>query len=233
MAEPRPLASTITFAAAGVERDGRVVLGPLDLSLREGRIGILGLNGSGKSTLLKLINGLVRASQGSVRVDEFDPSSQPREVRRRIGYLFQNPDNQIVFPIVVEDVEFGPRNMGLARTEVSARALAALEHLGIGGLADRAVSQLSGGEKQLVALAGLLAMHPTTMLYDEPTAQLDLKNRNRVAEAIFALPQQAIIVSHDLDLIGACQRVVVLEAGQVVFDGGASAACDFYGECCR
>lgn len=233
MAEPASSRCTITFEAACVERDGRVVLGPLDLRLHEGRIGILGLNGSGKSTLLKLINGLVRTSSGAVCVDDFDPARQPREVRRQVGYLFQNPDNQIVFPVVVEDVEFGPRNMGLPKAEVASRARAALEQLAIGALAERAVSQLSGGEKQLVALAGLLAMEPRTVLYDEPTAQLDLRNRNRVVEAIFALPQQAIIVSHDLELIGACQRVLVLEAGRLVFDGEAEAAVRFYKDCCR
>ncbi len=219
-----PPRQTIQFDAVTVAREGRVALDGVSLRLDERRIGIVGLNGSGKSTLLKTIIGLVAPSAGRVTVDGLDPSAQARAVRATTGLLFQNPDNQIVFPIVADDLAFGLKNHGWSKAETRERAQAALARLGIEALAARRIHELSGGEKQLVALAGLLAVAPKTLLFDEPTSQLDLRNRNRLARLMAGLPEQLIVVAHDLDLLADFERVLVLEDGRVVFDGAAAAA---------
>jgi len=227
------LAQTIEFSAVSLVRDGRAALDGIDLRLAEARVGIVGLNGSGKSTLLKSIIGLVRPTSGTVTVDGRDSATEARAVRADTGFLFQNPDNQIVFPIVAEDLAFGLKNHGFAKAEIADRVAAALDRLGIAPLARRRIHELSGGEKQLVALAGVLAIRPKTVLFDEPTSQLDLKNRNRFRDALAALPEQAIVVAHDLDLLADFDRVVVIEAGRIVHDGAAVEALAVYRERCR
>ncbi len=224
---------TIAFADLAVERDGRRALDAVTATLTEPRVGIVGLNGSGKSTLLKTIVGLVRPTTGAVTVDGVDPTVDPRAVRAATGLLFQNPDNQIVFPIVADDLAFGLKNHGWGKAETAARVDAALDRLGIGPLARRRIHELSGGEKQLVALAGLLAVEPKTLLFDEPTSQLDLRNRNRFADLLADLPEQAIVVAHDLDLIATCGRVLVMAAGRIAFDGAADDAVAFHRERAR
>lgn len=210
---------TIRFDAVTVVRDGRPALADVTLRLDQHRIGVIGLNGSGKSTLLKAIIGLVAPSSGRVSVDGRDCVGEARAVRATTGLLFQNPDNQIVFPIVAEDLAFGLKNHGWGKAETRERTAAALARLGIEALATRRIHELSGGEKQLVALAGLLAIEPKTLLFDEPTSQLDLANRNRLARVVEALPEQLIVVAHDLDLLAGFDRAIVLEAGRVIFDG--------------
>src|SRR5690606_18082176 len=156
-------------------------------------IGVVGANGSGKSTLVRLLNGLALPASGSVRVDGLDTASRTREVRRKVGFVFQNPDNQIIYPVVAEDLAFGLRNLGVPRAEIEARVQAGLDRLGIGHLADRPSHGLSGGEKQMVALAAVLVMEPSVIVFDEPTTLLDLRNRNRLRDIISALPQSAIV----------------------------------------
>lgn len=221
---------TIVFDGVGVEREGRRALDGVSLTLSEARIGIVGLNGSGKSTLLKAIVGLVPVSRGALTVDGRDVAREARAVRAATGLLFQNPDDQIVFPIVADDLAFGLKNHGWSRAETATRVAGALARLGIEALARRRIHELSGGEKQLVALAGLLAIEPKTLLFDEPTSQLDLRNRNHFARLLHALPEQAIVVAHDLDLLADFERVIVLEAGRVAFDGAAAAAIAFHRE---
>ena len=170
-AAPQRRGQTIAFEAVSIEREGRRALDGVSLRFTEHRIGIVGLNGSGKSTLLRAIIGLVPASGGRITVEGRDVAAEARAVRATTGLLFQNPDNQIVFPIVAEDLAFGLKNHGWGRAETAARVAAALERLGIGALARRRIHELSGGEKQLVALAGLLAIEPATLLFDEPTSQ--------------------------------------------------------------
>ncbi|MER2604244.1 MAG: ABC transporter ATP-binding protein [Siculibacillus sp.] len=215
---------TIVFDDVSVVREGRIALRRVTLRLEERRIGIVGLNGSGKSTLLKTIIGLVRPSEGRISVDGRDAVGEAREVRAQTGFLFQNPDSQIVFPIVGEDLAFGLKNHGFSRKETAERVATALARLGIGALAEQRIHELSGGEKQLVALAGVLAIEPKTVLFDEPTSQLDLRNRNRIREVLARLPEQAIVASHDLDLLADFDRVLVIEAGRIVFDGAAAEA---------
>jgi len=220
----------VRFEQVVVERDGRKSLDIPELVLEQNRVGLIGLNGSGKSTLLRLINGLVTPSHGRVLVDGLDTREEGRAVRRRVGFIFQIPDNQIVYPIVAEDIAFGLRNIGVPKAQLPSQAQAALDRLGIGHLADRQSHLLSGGEKQLVALAGVLAMAPGTILFDEPTSGLDLRNRNRVRDVLSGLVEQAVVATHDLALISGFDRVLVLDAGSIVLDAEPAAAIAFYQE---
>jgi biotin transport system ATP-binding protein len=218
----------IVLEEVRVAREGRPVLDGVTLSLAERRIGIVGLNGSGKSTLLNLIDGLEAPDSGRLTVAGLDTVRQGRDVRRRVGYLFQDPDNQIVMPVVMDDLLFGLKAQGLAPDEARRRADATLADLGILPLAQRRVHELSGGERQLVALAAVLAMEPATILFDEPTALLDLRNRNRLRDILRALPQQILVVTHDLDLLLGFDRVVVLHEGRVAADGPPETSLRFY-----
>lgn len=215
----------IAFSHLGLERGGRRVLEDVDCVLAEHRIGILGLNGSGKSSLLKLMVGLLAPSAGLVELDGLDPVRATVQVRSRTGYLFQSVDNQIVYPIVREDLAFGLTGVD---GDVEAVVQAALRRLHIEHLADRRIHELSGGERQLVALAGVLARDPLTVLFDEPTSSLDLANRNHFCRVLDELPQQAIVVTHDLDLVETFDRALVVSDGRVVFDGRPDAAVRFY-----
>lgn len=227
------LTQTIVFSEVSVVREGRLGLDRLSLGLEEARIGIVGLNGSGKSTLLKCIIGLVTPTAGTVTVDGRDAIREARAVRATTGFLFQNPDNQIVLPVVAEDLAFGLKNHGFAKAEIADRVAAALARLDVGHLAGRRIHELSGGEKQLVALAGVLAIEPKTVLFDEPTSQLDLKNRNHFRDVLQALPEQAIVVAHDLELLADFPRVVMIEAGRVARDGPAAEVLAHYREAQR
>ncbi|AWK88546.1 cobalt ABC transporter ATP-binding protein [Azospirillum thermophilum] len=227
--EPDPVAQTIVFSDVGLERGGRSILAGIDLVLEERRIGVLGLNGCGKSSLLKLMVGLLPPSSGSVRVDGLEPCADAAAVRARTGLLFQNADNQIVYPVVRDDLAFG---LGGHAGEVDAAIARSLERLGIAGLADRRIHELSGGERQLVVLAGVLARNPRTLLFDEPTSQLDLANRNRFRDLLADLPQQAVVVSHDLDLVAGFDRVLVVGDGRIAFDGSPEDATGFYRRSC-
>ncbi|TVR10126.1 MAG: ABC transporter ATP-binding protein [Salinarimonadaceae bacterium] len=195
------------------------VLSDIDLSLAERRIGIVGANGSGKSTFVRLLNGLVIPASGSVLVDGLDTRRDGRAIRRRVGFVFQNPDHQIVYPLVEEDLAFGLRNLGLRGAALEERVTQALERFGLAPLRKRSAHLLSGGEKQLLALAGVLAMEPSTVVLDEPTTLLDLRNKRRIANALASLDQQVIMVTHDLDLLAGFDRVIVFEAGRIVADG--------------
>jgi biotin transport system ATP-binding protein len=198
--------------------DERIVLHDLDLSLTERRIAVVGANGSGKSTFARLLNGLVVPSAGSVLVDGLDTKSRGREVRRRVGFVFQNPDNQIVYPIVEEDLAFGLKNIGVSGAELKERIGAELERFGLTHLRNQSAHLLSGGEKQLLAIAGVLVMRPACIVFDEPTTMLDFRNKRMIARFVADLDQQVITVTHDLDLIMDYDRVIVFDEGRVVAD---------------
>lgn len=222
----------IEFKKIFVERDGRHVLTDLSLRLSERRIGVIGPNGSGKSTFIRLMNGLLIPRAGQVCVDGLDTRKEVETIRKKVGFVFQNPDNQIVFPVVSEDIEFGlKRRLPDARSRAQ-RTQEALSQLGVLHLHDRLVHTLSGGERQLIALAGVLATQPDILVFDEPTTQLDLRLRNRFEGHLAALPQPAIIVSHDLDLMCTMERVLVLKEGRLVFDGEPAAAIAWYRSHC-
>jgi biotin transport system ATP-binding protein len=218
----------IEFKNIFVEREGRQILGDLSLRLSERRIGIMGPNGSGKSTFIRLINGLLLPKRGQICVDGLDTRLEVDKIRRKVGFVFQNPDNQIVFPIVSEDIEFGLKQRISESSMRHQRMREALDQLGVLHLQDRSIHTLSGGERQLVALAGVLATKPEILVFDEPTTQLDLRLRNRFEQHLSALPQPALIVSHDLELMRTMDRVLVIVEGRLAFDGVPADATPWY-----
>ena len=208
----------ISFLDVGHRYRDRPVLADVTLSLPEPRVAFVGANGSGKSTLARMINGLVLPSEGRVLVDGVDPAKDGAEVRRRVGFVFTNPDSQIVMPTAGEDVAFSLRRSPVPRAERAARAAAALAEYGLAGYADHPAHQLSGGQKQLLALCGMLVLDPDVLVCDEPTTLLDLRNKRRFGELLAGLRQQVVLVTHDLDLLDDFQRVIVLDEGRVVAD---------------
>src|SRR6478752_2566491 len=222
----------IEFDQAVVSTPQAEVLRGVSTTLAERRIGIVGHNGAGKSTLARLVNGLVMPYSGSVRVNGLDTRHDLKAVRRQVGFVFQNPENQIVFPIVREDLAFGLKNLERDKALRETRIDAQLGALGVGHLADRTSHTLSGGERQLVALAAVLVMEPALIVFDEPTTQLDLRNRNRVRNAIAGLPHDAIVVSHDLELLEDFDRVLVVRDGAIAADDTPAAALRWYREHC-
>lgn len=208
----------IALDDAGLDRGERTVLSGIDLTLAERRIGIVGANGSGKSSFARLLNGLLLPSRGSVTVDGLDTRKEAKAVRRSVGFLFQNPDNQVVYPTVGEDVAFGLTGRKLPKAEIAARVGVTLERFGLAGFDDRLVHELSGGERQMVALAGVMILEPRWLVLDEPTTLLDRKNTRTIMAAIEALDQHVVLVTHDLSLLEAFDRVLVFEAGRVVAD---------------
>jgi len=208
----------------------RQVLRDVDAVLTERRIGVVGANGSGKSTLARLLNGLVLPSRGRVSVDGLDTARDGAAVRRRVGFVFTDPDAQIVMPTVAEDVAFSLRRSPLSRAERAARVAEALERCGLDGHADHPAHLLSGGQKQLLALTAVLVTEPDVLVCDEPTTLLDARNARRVAQLLAALPQQLIMVTHHLDHLESFDRVLVVDDGRLVADGPPAAALAAYRE---
>jgi biotin transport system ATP-binding protein len=206
----------------------RTVLSRVDLVLREPRIGVVGANGSGKSTFARTLNGLVLPTSGSVLLDGLDTRTHGREVRRRVGFCFTDPDAQIVMPTVAEDVAFGLRRRGLSRAEVGARVGQALARFGLLDHADHPAHLLSGGQKQLLALASVLVVEPDVLVMDEPTTLLDLRNAQTTAAVVAGLAQQVVLVTHHLDLLGGFDRVLVFDEGRVVCDDLPADAVRYY-----
>jgi biotin transport system ATP-binding protein len=205
-----------------------VALHPFSLSLPERRIAVVGANGSGKSTFARLLNGLVVPSEGEVRIDGLSTAKDARAVRRKVGFVFQNPDNQIVYPLVEEDIAFGLKNLKLPKADIAARVDAVLTRYGMESLRTRPAHLLSGGQKQMLAISAVLVMEPDYVVFDEPTTLLDLRNKRRVARAIAELPQTAVVVSHDLEFLADFERVLVFDAGRLVCDAPPAAAIPFY-----
>jgi energy-coupling factor transporter ATP-binding protein EcfA2 len=183
-------------------------------------VGVVGPNGGGKSTLLRLLNGLLRSESGRVRVAGHDPADEPFEVRRKAGVLFQNPDNGLVAPFVEDDVAFGLENLGVEREEMRERVSEAIASVGLTGYERREPHTLSGGEKQRVALAGLLAVGPDVLLLDEPTAMLDAAGRREVLGHLRELARTRTVlhVTHHLDELFDADRILVLGYGRLVAD---------------
>ena len=218
----------IVLTGVGHTYGSRTVLADVTVTLTERRVGIIGANGSGKSTFARLLNGLVVPTEGSVTVDGLDTRGQLRAVRRRVGFVFQDPDAQIVHPTVAEDVAFGLENMGVPPAERAARVGEVLDRYGLTGHADHPAHLLSGGQKQLLAIAGVLVMRPARIVLDEPTTLLDLLNARRVARLVQELDQSVVVVTHDLALLEGFERVLVFDAGRLVADDSPAAAIDTY-----
>ncbi|ALE03476.1 energy-coupling factor ABC transporter ATP-binding protein [Bartonella ancashensis] len=204
------------------------VLKNVALHLAEKRVAVVGANGSGKSTFVRLINGLQLPSHGSVSVDGLDTKRDIKAVRRKVGFIFQNPDNQIVLPLVEEDLSFGLKNLNLSKDEIKERVDEILQRYELESFREHAVYSLSGGQKQLIAISGVVAMRPDYIVFDEPTTSLDLRNKRRVTQVIEELSQTAIVVSHDLDFLKTFDRVLVFDKGEIVIDDIPSVAIKGY-----
>ena len=202
--------------------DGKEALGGISLSIPEGEsVALIGPNGAGKSTLLLHLNGLLPEKLdhgGSVRI-----FGQPitREnvdrIRREVGLLFQDPDDQIFCPTVFEDVAFGPRQLGLTRGQIAQRVEETLKRVGLAGFESRLPHHLSGGEKRRVCLAGVLACDCRTLVLDEPTSDLDPRGKRQLKDLLRQLPATKLIATHDLELVAElCARTIVLDAGRIV-----------------
>ncbi|WP_159930461.1 MULTISPECIES: energy-coupling factor ABC transporter ATP-binding protein [Nocardia] len=220
--------SEIVFDSVSHRFGERKVLRDIDLRIAERRVGIIGSNGSGKSTVARMINGLLTPTSGTVTVDGVDASRKGAQVRRKVGFVFTDPDTQIVMPTVAEDLAFSLRRTGLSKQEVAARVDEVLERFGLAGHAEHPSHLLSGGQKQLLALGAVLIRRPEVIVADEPTTLLDLRNAKVVADALDAVDQQVIVVTHQLTLLESFERVIVIDDGAVVFDGTPAAAVAAY-----
>lgn len=211
----------ITLHDASVTLSGRAVLQGLTLALTEPRIGIVGRNGSGKTTLLRLLAGLIAPSTGTVRLGTLDPARDRRAMLAAVGILFQNPDHQILFPTVEEELAFGLVQTGQTRAQAAQTVAGLLAAEGRVHWARAPVSTLSHGQKHYLCLLAVLLMQPATVLLDEPFAGLDLPTQSRLQRRLAGLPQQLITISHDPAAVADVDRVIWLEAGRVVADGAA------------
>jgi len=221
------LAQNLAYTYPGLDnQDGVVVFEDMNLKVEEGSfVAILGTNGCGKSTLAKHFNSILLPTGGKVYVCGIDTSNEERimQVRRNVGMVFQNPDNQIVANVVEEDVAFGPENMGVSSPEIRHRVNKALKQVGMYEYREHAPHLLSGGQKQRVAIAGIIAMEPKCIVLDEPTAMLDPRGRREVIETIGRLNREkgitVVLITHHMDEAAKADRVVVLHKGKVAADG--------------
>ncbi|QCR41238.1 ABC transporter ATP-binding protein [Microbacterium sp. SGAir0570] len=223
------MTGSIRLEAASVRLGDVQVLEPLTLDLDARTIAVVGDNGSGKSTFARLIGGLVRPTSGEVRVLGCDPVRDAVELRRRVAIVFSNPDAQIVMPTVAEDVAFSLRGDRASRADRAARVDRALARFGLTGLRDHPAHELSGGQKQLLALCGAFVREPELVVADEPTAFLDGRNAALIAGHLFDdAGHRLLLVTHDLDLARRCEIGVHVAAGRVVAVGDAASVVDAY-----
>ena len=226
MSKPIIKTEHLTFRYTTEEGVAPTVLDDVSLSIEEGSfVAVLGHNGSGKSTLAKHFNAILLPSGGKVYVDGLDTADEARllDIRRQIGMVFQNPDNQIVASVVEEDVAFAPENLGVPPAEIRERVVAALLAVGLTEFARHAPLLLSGGQKQRVAIAGVLAMRPRCVVLDEPTAMLDPVGRAEVMSTLLELKRKfgitLVLITHHMDEAAQADRLVVMHDGHIVADG--------------
>ena len=226
MSDPIIKTEQLTFRYTTEEGVAPTVLDELSLSIQPGSfVAVLGHNGSGKSTLAKHFNAILLPSGGKVYVGGMDTSDEGRllDVRRQVGMVFQNPDNQIVASVVEDDVAFGPENLGVPSEEIRERVDAALKAVGMTEFIHHAPHLLSGGQKQRVAIAGVLAMRPRCVVLDEPTAMLDPVGRREVMSTILELKEKfgitLVLITHHMDEAAQADRLVVMHDGHIVADG--------------
>ncbi len=216
----------LRFSYTNAEGDTPIVLDGVDLEIAPGSfVVVLGHNGSGKSTLAKHLNAILLPSGGKVYVDGMDTADEEKllDIRRTVGMVFQNPDNQIVANVVEEDVAFAPENLGVPSPEIRQRVDEALEAVGMSSYATHAPHLLSGGQKQRIAIAGVIAMRPRCIVMDEPTAMLDPVGRREVLETVKDLNKKygmtIVFITHHMDEAAQAERLVVMSKGKVVLDG--------------
>ena len=213
---------TIEFRNVSLNFQNKTVLNNISFIFSEKRVGIIGDNGSGKSSLVRLINGLIKPTSGSVLVNKCDIKQFGSKIHSVIGFLFQNPDNQIIMPTVEEDIALGLKPLGLKQGDIDQRVEAVLQYFEIGHLAKSSAHTLSGGEKQLVALAGVMINSPDILICDEPTTLLDRSNAKKVIGYLQNLPCQVILVTHEFSHLSEFDRVVAIGHGKIIMDGEAS-----------
>lgn len=201
--------------------DGTAALKNINLTVERGeRVGIIGANGAGKSTLMLHLNGIIIGT-GDIRIHGLPVSNANlKEIRQRVGVVFQNPDDQLFCSTVYDDIAFGPRNMGLGEAEIASRVEESLRRVGLNGAASKSAFHLSMGQKKRAAIASVLSMGPELLALDEPTGSLDPKGRAQIIALLASLGGTQIIISHDIDLVRRqCQRAVLLSKGELVADG--------------
>jgi len=202
--------------------DGNRALIDVSIDIEEGStVAVVGANGAGKSTLLALLAGIFSAKEGTIEIAGIPVKKDNlEEIRRKVGFVFQNPDDQLFMARVYDDIAFGPRNFGHSAEETTEMANRAVEKMKIGHLINRAPHKLSGGEKRNVAIAAVLAMNPEVLLFDEPSSYLDPKSRRNFIQAMGTLDHTKVIATHDLDLVlDLCERVIILKEGRIFADG--------------
>lgn len=204
--------------------DGHQALKNINLDIKSGaNVAIVGANGAGKSTLLSLMVGIFSAKEGGIQIAGIPLiKNRLEEVRRKVGFVFQNPDDQLFMARVYDDISFGPRNFGYGPEEIKQMTESAAATMKIEHLLERAPHKLSGGEKRNVAIAAVLAMSPEVLLFDEPSSYLDPKSRRNFIDAMTPLNHTKVIATHDLDLVlDLCPRVIILKGGEVFADGSS------------
>lgn len=226
MEQPIIKTQDLRFSYTNPEGETPIVLDGVELEIQPGSfVAVLGHNGSGKSTLAKHLNAILLPTGGKVYVDGMDTADEQRllDIRRAVGMVFQNPDNQIVANVVEEDVAFAPENLGVPSPEIRQRVDEALAMVGMSDYATHAPHLLSGGQKQRVAIAGVIAMRPRCIVMDEPTAMLDPVGRREVIDTVKSLNQQygmtIVLITHHMDEAAQAQRLVVMSKGKIVLDG--------------
>lgn len=223
---PDTLLGTIALENVSVRIDGRAVLSDVTVELAARRTAVVGANGSGKSTFARLLNGLVAPSSGTVTVHGLDALRERRELRRRVGFVFSNPEAQILMPTPAEDLALSLR--GRDGAEIERRVRDALDAHGLAEHADAPAFSLSGGQKQMLALASVLITEPALIVADEPTTLLDLRNTRRIGDLLLSQPAQVVLVTHDLDLAARCDAAVLFDEGRVVDIGEPEAIIETY-----
>lgn len=216
----------ITFRYDEEDTSAEQVLNNLSLSIKKGEfVALLGHNGSGKSTLAKIFNGILQPDKGKVTVCGMDTSNEDTllDIRKKVGLVLQNPDNQLVASIVEEDVAFGPENLGVPPEEIRKRVDEALKAVDMYEYRTHAPYKLSGGQKQRVAIAGIIAMEPECIVLDEPTAMLDPQGRKEVLDTIIRLNKQKkitiILITHYMDEAALADRLIVMDKGKIIMEG--------------
>lgn len=213
-----------------VSRGRKTVFSSLSFACAENRVGLVGDNGAGKSTLLRLLNGLLPAQSGRIGVAGVDVRTDVALAMRQVGFVFQNPDHQIVFPTVLEEMTFGFKTRGCSTRESETRAVACLERYGCRDWVRASVEELSEGQRQKLCILAVLALEPSVIALDEPFASLDLPTRLELNALLASLPQRVIVASHDLDLLRSTDRVIWLGEGRIMKDGSPDEVISRYEE---
>jgi biotin transport system ATP-binding protein len=219
----------IDLESVSVDLDGRRILEEVTVRLDQHRIAVIGANGSGKSTFARLLDGLVTPTRGTARVLGYDVARDVKRLRAEVGFVFTNPDAQILMPTVAEDVRLSLKGSGLDRAAIDARVASVLTEYGLAAHADAPAYSLSGGQKQLLALASVLVREPKLVIADEPTTLLDLANARRIgALLIDELPAQLVVVTHDLELAARCDVALRFDGGRLAQVGEPAEVVDRY-----